>query len=512
MTGMELRQKRMPTPKVAFSQTPFLLLLNLSFGGILLLGAVLAHGVESIDFEIFILLLGLYAVATVYFLVSRARSGRFHVFDIPTFTTVLCFVRFGLVPLSSFLDPELLDPFFHRGDYSLLNRALCYFMLGMLGFWAGCSLVVKKPGKTADPPPETGTEAQAPTRSPVDAMLVLLMVSLATKIYIFKNFGWGYAMSMDVYFKNLALLQVLLVIAELGIYVLAIAAIEMHFHPGDDFRRILFVVAFTAELFWGALSGMKLPLFRGFLLVAMIASIRKGKLEKRWLAAIVLGFVLIYPISDRYRALLRGGKVDVTGFNSLEQAGDAAVQQTAERESGWRGWLANGYRRTLTRLDLLQLFAVVLSLDAHQLDRLQGDERLWMIPFYPFIPRFMWKSKPVLMRAGKLSLVLGAGSETATALTYPGDLYVDYGVGGMVVGMFLLGVIGQVFTNWITGPYEKRDLFFYTAMFVGLANVMEGEAFPAWSGLIRNVVLVGALTYAIYGGRRARASPRRRPA
>src|SRR5438132_922931 len=103
----------------------------------------------------------------------------------------------------------------------------------------------------------------------------------------FRGLGPGASTSLTFQplLRSVALLQVLLLIAELGIYVLAIAAIDIHFHPGDDFRRILFVVAFTAELFWGALSGMKLPLFRGFLLVAMIASIRKGKLEKRWLAA-----------------------------------------------------------------------------------------------------------------------------------------------------------------------------------------------------------------------------------
>src|SRR5437588_12444062 len=90
---------------------------------------------------------------------------------------------------------------------------------------------------------------------------------------------------------------------------------------------------------------------------------------------------------------------------------------------GWR----EGIDHTLQRMDLLTSVAEVLALGSRA-SMLKGDERWWMLPFYPFIPRFLWPSKPILDKGARFSLALGNPETTATAITYPGDLYLQFGL------------------------------------------------------------------------------------
>lgn len=484
-----------PVRRRSFRGLHLLLLVGLTLGGFALLASVLSQGVRRNDFEIFLALLMIFAVMAVTFLISQIRGGHFPFFDLPVFLTVIAFLRFGLIPLPVYLNTDLIDPFFRSADYGQLNRTLFFLLLGMIAFWAGCRLCRQK-----SVPVTRGAQIRSETKSQVILgwAVGLFIVGTSMKIYITRTWGWGYAVSPDVLFANLATLQTLMAIADVSMFAVGLMAIEICFHPESSLRKILLAIFFSTEVFWGILSGMKANVFRGFVLVAVIVSIAKAKLEKKWIAAILLGFVLIYPLQQRYRSMLRGGEVDTRQVGALEQAGSTAAQEAA-RESGWSGWIENGWALTMGRLDLLQSMAITVSLDPWQVSRIQGDERWWMVPFYPFVPRLIWRDKPILNRGEKLSVVLGAGSETSTALTYPGDLYMDWGLPGLLVGMFALGLFSQWITNFIVGQPSKRDLFFYANFFLIAANLYEADWFLVWVSLIRWLVLITILACLIYG-------------
>ncbi len=508
MTGARTSSERVLGRRFAeFNPLHFLLLLSLALGGTALLATVLVHGVERIEFEIYLLLLVIYAAATVSFLLSQAKTGRLRFFDIPVFMTIVCFVRFGLVSLGAYLDPDFLSQSFHRGEYAQLNRAQGYFLVGMFAYWTGCHLSRRRKARITD-----GTESakEAATLRPVNWTIILFLISLATRTYITWNYGYGYALDMDAYFDHLAVFQFLLFFSGLGVYALLLATIEMCCHPRDALRVALFVVIFLSELFWGALSGMKFDLLRGFIILALVVSITKARIEKKWIAATLLGLIVIYPVHDRYRNLLRGGQVDVRRVGSLGEAGSVATMQTARTESSWGGWLQSGWQHSVSRLDLLQCMAIVMSLDAAQADRVRTDERWWMLPIYPFVPRLLWPKKPVLNSGVRLSVALGSTKETSTALSYPGDLYMDYGLPGILVGMFVLGIVGQLLTNTIAGSLEKGGLFFYSAVFFSFANMMETQAFPFSAGVVRTMVIFGVLKHVIYS-RPMKTSKKRTP-
>jgi hypothetical protein len=130
----------------------------------------------------------------------------------------------------------------------------------------------------------------------------------------------------------------------------------------------------------------------------------------------------------------------------------------------------------------------------------RGDVQWWMLPIWPFVPRFVWPSKPILDEGARFDIALGGRGTTSTATSYPGDLYLQFGLLGIPIGMFALGLVAQWLTNRLSGPIARQDLFIYACVFL-FGFPIEVEAFSLWSGLIKLLVILYVLSWTIYGPR-----------
>lgn len=160
----------------------------------------------------------------------------------------------------------------------------------------------------------------------------------------------------------------------------------------------------------------------------------------------------------------------------------------------------------MSRLDLLQSVGLIMALGLRA-KRLLGNERWWMLPLDPFIPRLVWHSKPILNEGARFSAALGYGDRTSTAVTYLGDLYLRGGLAGIVLGMFALGIVAQWLTDTVTGPVDRRRLFIYAAIFLTFTD-MEADAFSFWSGFIKTFAILSIIAWFVYGPRPAPAKKR----
>lgn len=198
-------------------------------------------------------------------------------------------------------------------------------------------------------------------------------------------------------------------------------------------------------------------------------------------------------------------------LSTAGKAGEGALRRTYGASSGAWSEIERGWSNAVSRLDLLQSVGLIVSMGPRA-SQLFGGERWWMLPFYPFVPRFIWRSKPVLIEGGRFSVALGYGKPgstawtvgTSTGVTYPGDLYARGGLLAIITGMFLLGVVAQWLTSGVVGVLNRRRLFIYAAIFL-TATGMEIDAFSFWSGLIKTFVILSVIAWFVYG-------PRRRPA
>jgi hypothetical protein len=243
---------------------------------------------------------------------------------------------------------------------------------------------------------------------------------------------------------------------------------------------------------------MKSVLLINFAAVALISTILTGKLAKKWILAAMAGLVLIYPLSNSYREVLRGeAAVEVTDFGAAVEALSLAAAGGMQSTGGSSDWVQSGSENTLSRIDLLPYVSFILHL-GNQASDLHGDERLWMIPYYPFVPRIIWPSKPVLDDSARLSETLGWGNETSTSITYPADCYIYGGVPGLLGGMFLLGLFAQRWTNALNGSISKYHVLKYSVLLLTCLRIEDG-VFGLWVGVLKTLPSVFLIGWVAYG-------------
>jgi hypothetical protein len=471
--------------------------------GLITLTATSAVGLvalfRGLDDGELIMLVVLFAAASLTFVSSQGHFSGRRVFEIPCFLTIACLIEFGLVP---FLHHLGVDPYFDSYttvDDGTLVQGLLYLIAGMLAFWAGCACFLPKKGRRQRSLLTEQNRLDAPSQGRILLLaFILFAIGFSTKLLMLKLHIYYYVASLDIYYSNLASAQILGFLAPFGGLALIIVAIEKFSGTFDPKVNLFFWSVFVSECVWGLISGMKGQLLQNFLLVGVVVAFLRPQIAKRWVIGFVVGLILIYPLFDEYRFLVRGpSPIEIGSPGQALRTQQLALLQAAERTEGSSGWVEAGLQSTLSRLDLLESVSAIVSLKSEETSILQGEERLWMIPFYPFVPRFIWKSKPILDKGLRFSEVLGFGRDTSTAVTYPGDLYLSLGVPGVVVGMFLLGMVTQRVTNVVTCSFSKRDLFFYAALFLVCTNI-EVDTFSFWAGFIRAVVTISAITWIVY--------------
>jgi hypothetical protein len=157
----------------------------------------------------------------------------------------------------------------------------------------------------------------------------------------------------------------------------------------------------------------------------------------------------------------------------------------------------HGMDDTTSRLSTLTYLRDTLSLPDPSV--IQGTEKIWLAPFYPFIPRVLWPDKPIFNKGVRLSVALGRPPTTSSSVTTVGDLYTMYGTFGVAAGLFIYGVVLQLYMNWVARQsLSERQLFFYILMLFSLftlgAYVVE---------LITNAIQLGLfyllISYLVYG-------------
>jgi hypothetical protein len=409
--------------------------------------------------------------------------------------TVLAFVEFGAAPLSCFLDPDALARQLH-GDTSLFHPALQIVIAGMVAFWLGSAIARsrRQPPAVLDRGSLPGSAAQTTTLA-LGACLYL--ASFVAAVY------FSFLASPDAYYAHLAGLQVWGVVYTLGFYALILFSIEAYYHPGDKARAVLFWTVLASECFWGLISIMKAELLHNFVAVALVFSMAGRKLRIRWFALAILGLIAIYPLHNNLRSILERSRGEASSrFSVATEAMGGAVVQTSSEERTAGHWLMSGWSSSVSRVNMLQNVALLLAYQEKSY-LLEGDERLWMIPYYPFVPRFLWPGKPVEDLGLRFTKLLGEKTNANSSPTIPGDLYVlHHGLPGVLVGMFLVGLVAQWLTNPVKLCPSKRNLFIYACMFFALAN-WEPDFFAYSTGVIRTFVIVQILAWIIYGPARA---------
>ncbi len=420
---------------------------------------------------------------------GRLRMDR--LFDLPVLITARMVLSFGIAPIPAILMLERLNGRL-LGDYDLILQALLIVITGMVGFWAGCQTAQNR--LRSKPVLVTGART---LQSALVVAVVVYAIGFGCKVYLLQHQLFAFTASLELYRNNLEGSQWFMFGASFATLGLLLMCIEKFSHPSQGWVRWLFWGIVLSECWWGLVSGMKEFLLKDFVVIGAVATICRGKLAKTWIFAAVLGLVLLYPFYNDYRAVVRGaGSSQVNTF----EGAFAALGQTTTRfyeEFRYRDWIDAGTDASASRLDLLQGFGLVLSFP-NRAAELQGEEQLWMIPFYPFIPRTIWTSKPILDKGARFDKALGGTGDSSEAVPYVADCYIYGGVLGVVVGMFALGLFAQRYANCVKGVFSKNDLLQYAVALLYCFNIEVGVV-EWWTGMMKIMVVAGVVGWLAYG-------------
>lgn len=206
-------------------------------------------------------------------------------------------------------------------------------------------------------------------------------------------------------------------------------------------------VLILTSVFRGAISGSRASLLQSLIVivVAFVLSGRKFSLKQSVLAAVM--FCVTVLAGMIYGTTFR----QVGVFNEkpgLESYAENVINtiDAVGRENSLNS-IEFGLNTLAERLDVVSSLAVVVSNYEQLAPYEEGydlDDNIRKDLATTFIPRLIWKDKPVASDARRYGALYFDYGENSFAMTPMGDLLRNFGVGGVVIGMLILGFLLRV--------------------------------------------------------------------
>lgn len=249
---------------------------------------------------------------------------------------------------------------------------------------------------------------------------------------------------------------------------------------------VLLVVSSVQILFSGSRGGLAHMLIT--IVLAYVLSGRRFGVKQAGIAAIVfLGAIFFGMIYGSTFRNLKGGEQRQSAgeyasniFGTLDEVGRSDLNQT----------VAFGFSSLAERVDVLSTLAVVVA-NHEQLKPYEEaygiDNNIWIESTTFFIPRVLWADKPAPSNPRQYSDLYFDFADSSFALTPIGDLLRNFGVLGIPLGMFILGVIIRfVYRSLIEG---QRVSIWRINLFFMLLTAISYEGF--YSTIVPNMFKVG---------------------
>ena len=242
-----------------------------------------------------------------------------------------------------------------------------------------------------------------------------------------------------------------------------------------------------------------------FLLVGLVGlyNYRVRRLGGLRFALVVAAVVVVmFGVVTTYRDRIHQGV--------LERPTDAASLVTApvalvgELIAGGPGEFVHAALRTLAnRHTSGETVASILAYgDTVDLEVTGAD--LALIPAYAFVPRAVWPDKPAPFSPQVSSAFRGVeGNRTSFGITHTGDLFLRYGLAGVVIGSLMLGLLYRLLYGCLVDRPGATAVgaVLYLALFWRIIFV-NAEIIPVYVQAIRSLVVgFGLVLLIAYAGK-----------
>ena len=209
----------------------------------------------------------------------------------------------------------------------------------------------------------------------------------------------------------------------------------------------------------------------------------------RFLLAVAAAVVVMFGVLTIYRDRVQQGVL--MRPTDAESLVTAPVALAGELVGAGPGELLHAALRTLVnRHTSGETVASILAYgDTVDLEVTGVD--LALIPAFAFVPRAVWPDKPAPFSPQVSSAFRGVeGNRTSFGITHTGDLYLRYGLSGVVIGSLALGLLYRLIYGWLVDRPGATAVgaVLYLALFWRIIFV-NAEVIPVYVQAIRSLAV-----------------------
>jgi hypothetical protein len=293
-------------------------------------------------------------------------------------------------------------------------------------------------------------------------------------------------------------------LTEVALYISAIHAF------GNESRRYvratLLMLAINALI--GFASGFKGQILWPLAWVFVIYYYYKRRLPKGPMIVALAALIVIVPANLSYRTLARDGETaELSDAQSVLEATGQSLTAAFETPIGDRvSLLAQWASARFRNIDSV---ALVVAKTPAVHPYLEGELYKIAIPVI-LVPRALWPSKPSLEAGYVFSqqyVGLLPSQRTSIPVTQPGDLYMNFGVPGVILGMTLWGMLVALLTRWFMRQQGVAAFLFFIVALGTVTNIEADFVSMAASGF--RTLLLTAIVGRLVLGTLGKVEPRR---
>lgn len=265
--------------------------------------------------------------------------------------------------------------------------------------------------------------------------------------------------------------------------------------------RVLSIVFLAINILIGIGAGSKNDIFVSVVAVlfAIHYLLRVRTQRLFWIAtALVLVFLIVFfPLVQSYRQSYK----EVLGFQSAPTIDELiAVARALDVAEGVEGVIPS----IINRATWLNSIVMIRRWVPEYIDYQRGATFYSLL--IGWIPRVIWPNKPILSLGWFMhNVIIGSQTTSNVGLTNIGEFYLNFGMIGVVVGMFIMGVFIRVvylYTQHFSRVALYRTLLYF-ALFPSLLLSLQSGTGPALLGMVRSIALVVIVTGVLALGARS---------
>ena len=404
------------------------------------------------------------------------------------------FIGFPLRALLIYYEPLQLRmanaiPYSYYLDY--LDTALVYMIIGFSAFLIGYYSRISKHIAQLIPKP---LFLERENISVSKVMLVFLFGCVFRVISLKLGYGFFRPSHSELLKVTGSLNYYLLAFGDFAIFGTFLIAVMYYMNPSmrKNLKALLWCLLIPLDIFYGFIFVGKKQLIIPLLVVMMAINYFKRRIAtKQLIITLVLVVFIIFPTINFYRdSFSRLGLKNPESFSAVVFNLEKIYSNLSAMP--FSDYVVLSIFYLCNRSTSIDNVAAAIKFTPQVRDFQYG--KYWiLIPAVAFIPRAIWKNKPDIdYSVGFGEDYLGHTSGVAWGTTNPGDFYMNFGVLGILFGMFFLGVLFKTLYRYfvdVEGP-KPLKIFIYAFLMFQMVNGFEGNIVAIYSVVLKTLLFL----------------------